>query len=55
METCHRSFTKGQTVILTEADIREEALCSVIGSIGYQVLGVSKAPYEKKGLFGFGK
>lgn len=49
------SHAKGQTVILTETDIGEEALREAIGKTGYEVLGVSKAPYEKKGLFHFGK
>jgi len=47
------SHSKGQTVILTEDDISEEQLRAAIGQTGYQVLGISKEPYEKKGLFGF--
>lgn len=49
------SHSKGQTVILTETDIGEEQLRAAIGQTGYEVRGVSKKPYEKKGLFGFGK
>ena len=49
------SHSKGQTVILTENDIDEGALRSAIGATGYEVMAVSKEPYEKKGLFGFGK
>ncbi len=45
------SHSKGQTVILTENDIDEDALRSVIGATGYEVKAVSKEPYEKKGLF----
>jgi len=45
------SHSKGQTVILTENDISEDALCAAIGAAGYEVKAVSKEPYEKKGLF----
>lgn len=46
------SHSKGETVILTEADIPEEALRRAIGETGYTVLAVQSSPYEKKGLFG---
>ena len=49
------SHRKGQTVILTENDIDEGTLRSAIGATGYEVKAVSKEPYEKKGLFGFGR
>ncbi len=42
---------KGQTVILTENDIDENALRSAIGATGYEVKAVSKEPYEKKEWF----
>lgn len=45
------SHKKGQTVILTESDFSEEELRAAIDKTGYQVLGVRKEPYEKKGLF----
>ncbi len=45
------SHSKGQTIILTENDINEDALRSAIGATGYEVKAVSKEPYEKKGLF----
>ncbi len=45
------SHSKGQTVILTENDIDEDALRSAIGATGYEVKAVSREPYEKKGLF----
>lgn len=44
------SYSKGQTVILTESDISEDALRFAIGATGYEVKAVSKEPYEKKGL-----
>lgn len=46
------SHTKGETVILSEEDISEEALRAVIAPTGYKVTGYACAPYEKKGLFG---
>lgn len=46
------SHTKGETVILSEEDISEEALRAVIEPTGYKVLGYASEPYEKKGLFG---
>jgi copper chaperone CopZ len=49
------SHTKGQTVILTEQDVDEALLREVIDKTGYQVVSVTREPYEKKGLFSFGK
>ena len=46
------SHSKGETVILSDEDISEEALRAVIEPTGYKVLGYASAPYEKKGLFG---
>ncbi len=45
------SHSRGQTVILTDNDIDEDALRSAIGATGYEVKAVSKEPYEKKGWF----
>lgn len=45
------SHGKGETIIITENDIDEDALRSAIGATGYEVKAVSKEPYEKKGLF----
>jgi copper chaperone CopZ len=49
------SHTKGQTVILTEQDLDEDALRKIIDQTGYTVVSVTKEPYVKKGLFSFGK
>ena len=46
------SHSKGETVILTEHDIPDEDLEKAVGETGYRVLGVTRKPYEKKGLFG---
>lgn len=45
------SHSKGETVILAEQPIDEQALRDTIGKTGYTVLSVSVEPYEKKGLF----
>lgn len=49
------SHRRGETVILTETEISEEQLRAAIESTGYRVMGVESEPYEKKGLFGFGR
>jgi copper chaperone CopZ len=49
------SHKKGETTILTEQDIAEDALADVIGKTGYTVVSVTKEPYVKKGWFSFGK
>lgn len=49
------SHSKGQTVIITENEVDEAALRAAIGATGYEVKAVSKEPYRKKGLFGFGR
>ena len=45
------SHSKGETVILTEADIPEEQLRAAIEKTGYQVLSVTAEPYKKGDLF----
>lgn len=47
------SHSKGETVILTEAELSEEQLRAAISAVGYEVLSVSREPYQKRGLFGF--
>ena len=46
------SHSKGESVILTEQEIGEDALRGAIEPTGYKVTGYISAPYEKKGLFG---
>lgn len=45
------SHTKKQTVIISENDISEHELKSVIEKAGYDMTAVHSEPYEKKGLF----
>ncbi len=48
------SHAKGETVVISENDLSEEKLKSVITATGYELKGVKSEPYEKKGgLFGF--
>ena len=47
------SHTKGQTVIHSEQALDEAKLRDAINATGYEVKGVSSAPYEKKGFFSF--
>lgn len=49
------SHTKGETVILTEADISESELRAALEPTGYRVISAESEPYEKKGLVGFRK
>lgn len=49
------SHGKGETVIISEEDIDEAALRAAIDATGYEVKSVSIVPYEKKGLFHFGR
>ncbi len=45
------SHGKGETVILTEQDISEDALRAAVEATGYHVTAFRSEPYEKKGLF----
>ena len=47
------SHTKGETVILSDKPLDEEALRAAIGATGYTVTASEVRPYEKKGLFSF--
>ena len=49
------SHSKGETVIIAEQDIDEATLRSTIGATGYTVVSVASEPYEKTGLFHFGR
>ena len=49
------SHTKGETVILSEQPLDQQALRDAIAATGYTVKAVDAHPYEKKGLFSFHK
>ena len=45
------SFKKGETEIIMESPLDEDALRKAIYETGYTVLSITSEPYEKKGLF----
>ena len=47
------SHGKGETVILSDEPLDADKLREAINATGYQVGGITSAPYEKKGLFSF--
>ena len=47
------SHKKGETVILSDEPLDADKLREAINATGYQVGGITSAPYEKKGLFSF--
>ncbi len=46
------SHAKGEASFLTEEAVDEALLKEAIAATGYDCLGVTAEPYEKKGLFG---
>jgi copper chaperone len=46
------SHDKGETVIISEESLGEDAIAKALAETGYQVLGVTEEPYEKRGFFG---
>ena len=49
------SHSKGETEIISESPLDEQALRDAIGRTGYKVLEVKTAPYEKKRFSLFGR
>ena len=49
------SHSKGETVILSQAPLDENALRTAIDATGYTAGEIHAETYEKKGLFHFGK
>ncbi len=46
------SHKKGETVIISEDNLDEQALRDAIKNTGYDLMDMTSEPYEKKGLFG---
>lgn len=46
------SRSKGETTVVTERELDEDALRNAIAAIGYEVGEIRKEPYVKRGLFG---
>ena len=55
VEKVTSSHSKGETVILSQAPLDENALCAAIDATGYTAGEIRTAVYEKKGFFRFGK
>ncbi len=47
------SHTKGETVIITDAEITDDSVKTAIEKAGYEPGEIARKPYEKKGLFSF--
>ncbi len=45
------SHRRGETVILSEAELGGAALRAAIEVTGYRVTGITSGPYQRKGLF----
>ena len=45
------SHTKGETVIIAADNLTDDIIRAAIGSTGYTVVSVERAPYEKRGFF----
>lgn len=45
------SHSKGETVIVSEAELDEAALRKAIGATGYEVGDITSEPYKKRGFF----
>lgn len=54
VEKVSSSHSKGETVILSQAPLDENALRTAIDATGYMAGEISTAVYEKKGFFHFG-
>ena len=47
------SHSKGETVIITEDELDEDAVLAAINATGYEATSITKEAYKKKGLFGW--
>ena len=52
VDKVNSSHEAGQTTIVAEEALSEDAVKAALAETGYAVLGVESEPYEKKGLFG---
>ncbi len=49
------SAKKGETVVISKEDLDMAQVEKEISEIGYKLVSHTSEPYEKKGLFSFGK
>ena len=45
------SHSDKETVIISEAEIAEESLKTIVSDLGFELIDVKSETYEKKGLF----
>lgn len=55
VEKVTSSHENKETIIICAEDIADEKLREVVTGEGFELLGIAKEPYEKKGLFGLFK
>ncbi len=55
VEKVTSSHENNETVVLAEEDIPDEKLQEAVVSAGFELTGIAREPYEKKGLFGLFK
>ena len=55
VEKVSSSHSRGETVILSQLPLDEAILRATIAQTGYTVGEIAAAPYERKGLFHFGR
>ena len=49
------SHANGETVVISEDKLDEDKLRETVKATGYTLVDIASEPYEKKGLFSFGK
>ena len=49
------SHKDAETIIISENDIDDDKIKSIISETGYTLVDISREPYVKKKLFSFGK
>lgn len=55
VEKVSSSHENNETVLLSGEDIADEKLKEAVVSAGFELTGITREPYEKKGLFGLFK
>ena len=45
------SHTKNESVIICENELDEAAISKAVADTGYELKGIEKEPYKKRGLF----
>ena len=55
VEKVTSSHRQGTCTILSRQPIEEQALAAALEPTGYRVVSAQCQPYERKGLFGFGR